>query len=118
MAYPLPLDRNFTPIGTPRERYAAALAMYRRAEAATYGTRITGGEFAAKCKGWMDLEVAVPADNEMGEIVTERDPAPEEWMEAAERVMGRFCDSYTVRNTLAPEADWRREEADKAAGLW
>ena len=110
--------KGFVP-ADPRTRYRAALDSYRRAEKATYGTEIDAKAFAADCKGCIDatrpLEVVVAAGDD--EFVTERAIDPVEWAEAAERVAGRFCDSYTVRNTLRPDGDWEWEQTQRANGL-
>ena len=99
-----------------RTRYAAALAAYRNAEAATYGTRIGGGEFACRVKDECgDLEVVTVANGT--EYVTERALTPAEWADGAERATSVFCNSYTVRNTLHPYADKEREMADFRSGI-
>lgn len=100
----------------PRTRYRSALDSYRAAEDATYGTRITGKEFAARVNDEIaGLEIVTDIDGR--EYVTERSPTPGEWADASEAVTRRFLDSYVVRNTLHPEADWEREMSDFRAGL-
>lgn len=109
----------------PRTRYRAALGLYRRALAAAYGEEISGAEFAAMAREaahyFCDLEVVVGVvggplcGNE--EVVTEREPTPAEWADAAEAVAYRFCDTYIVRETLHPGADLAREVADFQAGI-
>mgnify|MGYP003141092917 CR=1 FL=1 len=109
----------------PRTRYRHALDLYRRALAVAYGEEISGAEFAAKAREaahyLFDLEVAVgvPGGPLCGneEVVTEREPTPVEWADAAETVAYRFCDTYIVREALHPGADLARELADFRAGI-
>ena len=109
----------------PRTRYRAALDRYRYALDAVYGEEISGAEFAAMAREeahyLADLEVVVGVlggplyGNE--EVVTEREPTPAEWADAAEEVAYRFCESYIVSETLHPGAGLARELADFQAGI-
>lgn len=99
-----------------RNRYANALSSYRSAEFATYGTRISGKEFAARVKDEVEgLEVVTVVGD--CECVTERDPTPSEWATAAESVTYIYRDSYVVRNRLFPDADYQREVSSFRAGI-
>jgi|13_taG_2_1085334.scaffolds.fasta_scaffold34551_2 hypothetical protein len=100
----------------PRARYRSALDSYRAAEFDTYRTRITGAEFATLSKDEIaGLEIVTDIDGR--EYVTERSPTPGEWADASEAVTRRYLNSYVVRNTLHPYADWEREMSSLRAGL-
>ncbi len=109
----------------PRTRYRAALALYRRALAVAYREEISGAEFAdlareeAHYRADLEVVVGVVGGPLCGndEVVTEREPTPAEWADAAEAVAYRFCDTYTVREALHPGADLARELADFQAGI-
>lgn len=71
-------------------------ATFRRVYADVYGVVITDADFTARVA---DLAPASPAA----------------WAEGAAAVLRDLLASYTVRNTIDPDADFLRERADWAS---